>query len=313
MEGAQFGFVVLGVGLDIDVDLRALAGGDIEFPEAEIVLVDDGLAVRGHAGEGEIGVFVVGDLDRFAAVLGDLPDVVDALHHFRAAELDALFVGQFVGDVINLAIAAVHGPEIIALVIVIAEPGEGLFRDVLEPEIHGITAAIMFAGPHAGMAGEGQFGAVRRIAGPGTPVGGERLFHAAVGRDFEKRGDAGEHALIAGGLEDDFGAVGVPVHDQIVRRVEGELARFAAFGADDVNVVISRAVGGERDPISVRRKAWIDLAGDVVGQTPDAGAIVVRDPDVPEIAEGDAAFGISGVAQQFGLGEGEGGKRQNGR
>src|SRR5438445_254685 len=82
-----------GVDLDIDNDLGGLAGRGVEFPDAKVVLVDDGLAVGGDAGEEEVAIAVMRDLRFLAALFGDLPDVVDALHDVGAAELDALFSG----------------------------------------------------------------------------------------------------------------------------------------------------------------------------------------------------------------------------
>jgi len=59
---------------------------------------------------------------------GDLPDVVDALHHLGAAELDVFFIVGSIGDEIDLAIGPIHGPVEIALVIAFAQLGEGACR-----------------------------------------------------------------------------------------------------------------------------------------------------------------------------------------
>jgi hypothetical protein len=67
-ESDQFDVVLLGVRLDVDDDFAGLAGGGIEFPEAEVLLVDDGLAVGGDAGEEEVAVAVAGDAGLLAAL-----------------------------------------------------------------------------------------------------------------------------------------------------------------------------------------------------------------------------------------------------
>src|ERR1019366_1069294 len=71
-EGDQFYVVLLGIRLDIDDDFAGLAGSGVEFPEAEVLLVDDGLAVGGDAGEKEVAVAVAGDAGLLAALIGDL-------------------------------------------------------------------------------------------------------------------------------------------------------------------------------------------------------------------------------------------------
>src|SRR5262249_51164136 len=89
-NAGQRHFVFLHVGLDVDADLRTLAAGDIEFPEPEVVFIDDGFAVRGDAGKEQIAIRVMRHGRWLPAFLGNLPNVVDALHHFRSAELDVL-------------------------------------------------------------------------------------------------------------------------------------------------------------------------------------------------------------------------------
>ena len=109
-DGDHFGVIVFGVGLHIDVDFGGLASCNIQFPQSEIVFVDNGLAVGGDAGEVKIAVGVVGNLNRIPALVRDLPNVVDALHHFRAAIGDVLFVGRAIADEVDVIVPAVHGP-----------------------------------------------------------------------------------------------------------------------------------------------------------------------------------------------------------
>ncbi len=98
---------------------------------------------------------------------------------------------------------------------------------------------------------------------------------------------------------------GVQPDDGIRGAVEGNLARLAAGGGDDVHVVVALAVGGESDPVAVGREARVLVAGLVVGEAQDARAVFIGDPDVAEIAEGDFAFGVSGMAEKFHLRLGE--------
>src|ERR1051325_5550136 len=94
------------------------------------------------------------DLRFLAALIGDLPDVVDALHHLWPAELDALFARGRIGDVVDLAVAAVHRPEAIAFIFLVAQPGELLRGHIHDPQVRSVTAAIVFARPGGRMAGE---------------------------------------------------------------------------------------------------------------------------------------------------------------
>src|SRR5262249_269292 len=65
----QLGLFVLEIALHVDTDFGALAAGRIELPDAEVVLVDDGLAVRRDAGEVEIAVAVMRHLGGLAALV----------------------------------------------------------------------------------------------------------------------------------------------------------------------------------------------------------------------------------------------------
>ena len=130
---------------------------------------------------------------------------------------------------------------------------------------------------------------------------GTELFDAALGRDLEEGDDARENALGPARGEEDVFAVGGPADHGVVGAVEGELFRLATGGGDDENVVIAVAAGGEGDPVAIRREAWIDVARLVVGEAGDAAAVLVGDPEVAEVAEGDLAFGIGRVAEEFHL------------
>src|SRR5262249_23331276 len=124
--------------------------------------------------------------------------------------------------------------------------------NVHHPEVGRVAAAIVFARPGSGVAGEGELLAVGGIGGPGAPVGGDRLVDAAFDGPFPQRRDAGGGAGSAGRGEENLLDVGAPVDDVVVGAVEGELARLAAGGRNDIDVVVALPVGGEGDPVAVR-------------------------------------------------------------
>ncbi len=300
-NGHQRRIVFLGIALDIDRDLRGTARRHIQLPQPEVLFVDDGLSVGGDAREIEVARSVMRHLSGRAALIGDLPDVVDALHHLRAAVLDVLFVGRTVGNEIDLAARGVHGPQVVAFVIGVAELGELLGGYVHDPKVRRVSAAIMLARPDGGMPVEGQPRAIGRIAAVDAPVAGDGRFDAAIHGHFPQRGDRGERALAARGREQNLFAVGRPSHHRVVGRVEGKLPGLAARGGDRVDVVIPFAVRGERDRRAIRREARIDFARRVIGEPLDIGTVLVGDPDIAQVAESHLAFGIARIAQQLSL------------
>src|SRR6185436_19601637 len=107
-------------------------------------------------------------------------------------------------DKINLAGAAIHRPEAIAFVIIIAEIGEVFGGGVHDPQVGGGAAAIVFARPSARMAGESELRPVGRIAARRTPVGLDRLLHPALSGNLPERGNAGEDARTARRFKNDL-------------------------------------------------------------------------------------------------------------
>src|ERR1051325_287706 len=91
------------------------------------------------------------DLRGLTAALGDLPDVINALHHLRTTPGERFLIRHLVGDVVNLTVAPVPRPQVVALVTALAQPGELLRAGLHEPQVHGVTAAIMLARPNARM------------------------------------------------------------------------------------------------------------------------------------------------------------------
>src|SRR5215472_10727272 len=119
-------------------------------------------------------------LDGMAAAFWNLPDVVDALQNLAASRFGFALVGHAVGDEVDVAIGGVHGPEVVALVVPISELLELPGFDVHNPEIGGVTAAIVLAPPNHGMAIEGELAAILGIAAPVAPVRGHGMFQASV-------------------------------------------------------------------------------------------------------------------------------------
>src|SRR5262249_2799324 len=213
-------------------------------------------------------------LDGTAAILRDLPNVVDALEHLAASRLDAALVSETVGNEIYVAVGGVHGPEIVAFVIAVGKMFEFPALDLHHPEIGGVTAAIVLAPPHHGMAIEGQLGAVGRIGTPVAPVGRDRMLQAALDRDLiEIRNTRIQQP--ARRLKQNLFAAGGPADNQIRRGVKSELLGRAAFGGDDKDVVVTVTVGGEGNPLSVRRESWIDIASLVHGEPLRIAAVFV--------------------------------------
>src|SRR4029077_9222955 len=54
VEIADLGEVLLSLGGDVAVDWRGLSAGDVELPDAEVVLEDDHFSVRADCGEAHI-------------------------------------------------------------------------------------------------------------------------------------------------------------------------------------------------------------------------------------------------------------------
>src|SRR4029079_12903845 len=154
------------------------------------------------------------------------------------------------------------------------------------------------ARPDRGMAVEDQRLAVGRVAAPEAPVEGKRLFEAAGDGDLVQHGDARERAVAARGAEDHVFRVAAPADHLVVAGVIVQPLRRAAADGNDEHVVVAVAVRRKGDPLAVGREPRIDLARQVVGDTVRIAAVLVGGPDVAEIAEGDLAGVIVGMAGQ---------------
>ena len=156
----------------------------------------------------------------------------------------------------------------------------------------------MLARPDRRMPHERELLAVRRVVSRISPVHRQRLLDPAVDRHLEQGGHRGECAPAAHRREDDLLSVRRPADGRVRRAVEGQLAGLAARGRDDVDVIVASAVRRKGDPAAVRREPRVHLAGAVVGEPVDGAAVLVRRPDVAEIAERDPAGVIVGMARE---------------
>src|SRR5436190_23670835 len=150
----------------------------------------------------------------------------------------------------------------------------------------------MLPRPDSGMTVEDERFAVRRETASVSPVERQRFLLAARHRDLVQDADARERAVTARGAEDHVLRIARPGHNLIVAGVKREPARCAAGGGHDEDVVVAVAIGGEGDPAAVRREARVYFARPIVGDPLHVRAVLVRDPDVTEIAEGDLARAI---------------------
>src|SRR6266852_3378890 len=73
----------------------------------------------------------------------------------------------------------------------------------------------------------------------------------------------------------------------------------AALGGNHKDVIVAVAIGGESNPLAVGRKPRIDVARAVHSQTLDIAAVLIRYPDITQVAERDFAIVITGMAQQL--------------
>ncbi len=250
-HGFHLGFVVLVVGRDVQLDLVRLAAGNVELPDPEVVFVDDDLAVGGHRRPEHVAVGVLRDLHGLPrAARRNLVNVVERLADLRAARLDARVVRQRIGDVVDRIVGAPHRPQAV-VAIVAKQLRVGVVRQVADPQIRRVAAAIVLARPDGRMAVEHDRVAVGREAARVAPVDRQRCFHPADHRDFIEHRDRRKRAVAARRAEDDVLAVARPADDFVVAGVIRQPLRRAAGGRDDEHVVVAVAVRREGDPLAV--------------------------------------------------------------
>ena len=186
--------VLLVVGRDLDLDLRRLARRDVELPDPEVLFVDDHLAVARHRREEQAPVGVARHLHRLPAAGRHLVDVVDALAHREAARHRVLLVRQRIADEVDLIVGAPHRP--VAVVLLVGQQLRvGLVREIRDPQVRRVAAAIVLARPHGWMAVEDDLLAVRRERAPVAPVDGQRRLGPAAHRNRVERRDVRERAV----------------------------------------------------------------------------------------------------------------------
>ena len=236
-------------------------------------------------------------LHRLAAGRRNPVDVVDALADFGAARLHAAVVRQRLGDVIHRAVRSPHRP--VAVVTLVGQQlREPAAREIADPQIGGVAAAIVLARPHGRMAIEHERFSIGRIAAPVAPVERQRLLLPAVDRHLIQRGHVGEGAVAPRGAKDHAVRIARPADDIVAAGMPGQAPRRASRRRDDEHVVVAVTIRREGDPLSVGREARIDVARPIVGQAQRTGAVLIRGPDVAEVAEGDPAGVVIGMARK---------------
>src|SRR4029078_823437 len=125
------------------------------------------------------------------------------------------------------------------------------------------------------------------------------LFHAAGRRYLIEHRDGWKGAVTSRRAEYHLLRVTAPANHIVGSGVIGQADRRSTGRRNDKDVVIAIAVRRECDPASVRRESRVDLTGAVVGDSLNAGAVLVGGPDVSEVAECDAAGVIIRMARKF--------------
>ena len=257
--------------------------GEVELPDAEVVLEDDGLAVAADSGEADIAAGESRHLLGVAAGLAHAPDIGLALAFAVAHEVDE-------------AVPAPERPRVHSV-----ETGhvlESLGGQVHDGDVALIGAAVILAPVRLGLAVDGQLGTVRRERAGDSHVGPGIAGQAAVDRDHIELAHE-IFAALAG--EKDSLAVGCPVEHGLVGRVNRQALDGPAGGGNQIDVHVSLAIGGKRDRSSIRREPRMDVARRVDGEPLNVLAVFVGGPDVAEISESDLAGVIIGIAHQFRL------------
>src|SRR5262249_32117793 len=148
-----------------------LARRDVELPDAEVVLEDDGLAVAADAGEADVAAVEMSDLLRVSAFFGDAPDVCKALALAVADEVDEAVLAPAWprGD-------PVKGGQVL----------EGLGREVHDGHVALVGTPVIFPPVRLGLAIDRELGPVGREAAGDAHIGPGVSWATAVdGNDVE--------------------------------------------------------------------------------------------------------------------------------
>src|ERR1700733_5953550 len=79
--------------------------------------------------------------------------------------------------------------------------------------------------------------------------------------------------------------IGSPSFHQIGSRAEGQLARLAAFGGDQVNIQVSAILRGECDPLAIRREVRIRFLPRPIGELQGRTAFAADAPKLSTICK----------------------------
>ncbi len=288
----------------LDRDLPRRAAGGVEQLELAVELVDD-LPLRAGARPAHVpqrrlrhllggaARGVVDEQVERAGAVGGEPDAVADPHRVAVG-------ARVVGDA--------------------RRPPGGEVEDV---EVLGPAAGVALPAP--------EVAEQRRVDHPG-PVGrevagaGDRhrqgLRQPALDRHLEQAPLADVPAL-AERAEQHLLAVRAPAVDQVVvpparrqrppGRVVGELARRAAVGGHDIDLLVAVVLPGEGDPAAVGGELGEQLDAGMGGEPAGGAAGGGGGPQVAAVGEDDAVAVDVGEAQQLGLRGGARGRQQTGR
>ena len=196
----------------------------------------------------------MGYLNSGSTLVGNLPDVVNALHYFSATELHILLTGgacHAIADEIDLA-RTIHGPQVVTLEIGVAQIPEGVRCNVFDPEICREASPIVFARPHCRVPGERHPLAIGGVTGGGAPIRRDGLFRSSLRAHLKERGNGGKRALRTSRREHDFRPIRAPADHRVFRTMKRQLLRLAARCWHDEHVVVACTIRRKRNPIPIR-------------------------------------------------------------
>ena len=262
------------VGGESDVDFARLACGGVEGIDVAAFLKHDGVAV----GRGELDV-EVGEVGHFLGFACE-GVVGEEIHgHIAVGDEENLVADPHRGDVLG----GIGG-----------DVGHGAFCGVVDPDVVGHSATIIFPGAEF---------AHHAVVGHALSVGRERA-EASFGQRY-----AGGHGAVCGGFPElavesvadavsvDNRAVGRPAHGdvvgahavaQVVARISRgvcDAARFATAGVHKVYFGVAVVLSGEGYLPAVGREAWENLVAHVGSEAACLAACEGRGVEVAGVAE----------------------------
>ena len=258
-------------------DLPRLAGGNVDLPEIEVILIDDSPPVRRDGGKEHAALFMKGDLLRCSALRRDAPDIEDAVA---------------LRGVVDVAVGAPHWKHFIHVILEVPHVGIGDLRDLARSQIAdddvraGVAAIFLAPWRHQVAVERDQRRVLLHHAGAREAHGHRRRRRTVERKQIQRRS---EGVRTAAARDHDLAPIGRPVERLVVAGVVRELPWLSASHGNDVDVVISHPVAGEGDPLPVGGKARRKVARGVTRQPARVATVGVREPDVILIREGDRA------------------------